>query len=193
MSFIPRAHPQQIRRRDSCQLTLDGLPHDALDLSADSRATPPDDFARFDARWHFTLDVAATAENAKCPRFYTVEDDGLSQPWAGERVWCNPPFSHIRPWIEKAWNEVRLFPWGGLARGAPLIVMLLPANRTEQKWWQELVEPARDRPGAILRTEFLPRRIDFIAPGKLRGEGHTPFGCVLLIWQMPGSRLEEGE
>jgi hypothetical protein len=34
----------------------------------------------------FDLDVAATAENAKAPRYYTRADDGLSLPWRGEVV-----------------------------------------------------------------------------------------------------------
>ena len=45
--------------------------------------TPPGLFARLDARYGFTLDACATPQNAKCPRFYTVEDDGLKQPWGG--------------------------------------------------------------------------------------------------------------
>jgi hypothetical protein len=32
---------------------------------------------------------------------YTVNDDGLSKPWAG-RVWCNPPFgTEAVKWLEK--------------------------------------------------------------------------------------------
>ena len=31
----------------------------------------------------FDTDPAATAENAKAPLFYTMDDDGLSQPWKG--------------------------------------------------------------------------------------------------------------
>jgi hypothetical protein len=98
------------------------------------------------------------------------------QPWAGERIWCNPPYSNIAPWVGKAWREV----------DALLVVMLLPANRTEQAWWQADVEPHRDR-GGRLRVEFLPGRIRFLKPGHLRiGPGdRPPFGCCLLIWEAP--------
>jgi phage N-6-adenine-methyltransferase len=37
----------------------------------------------------FDLDPAATAQNAKCTRYFTRQDNGLSQPWAG-RVFLNP-------------------------------------------------------------------------------------------------------
>lgn len=41
-------------------------------------STPQDFFDRLDWKYHFTLDAAATAENAKCAKFFTAEDDGLS-------------------------------------------------------------------------------------------------------------------
>lgn len=94
----------------------------------DDRATHPLDFAQFEEDWGpFTIDVAAAAHNTKCDRFYDRDADGLTQSWAGETVWCNPPYSDIGPWVRKAWAE---------HAGARAIVMLLPANRTEQSWWQ---------------------------------------------------------
>jgi len=52
--------------------------------------TPQDLFEAQNARWGFTLDVCATAENAKCDSFFTEEDDGLQQTWGGV-CWMNPP------------------------------------------------------------------------------------------------------
>lgn len=37
--------------------------------------TPPEVFEPLDAEFHFTLDVCATAENAKCARYFTEEED----------------------------------------------------------------------------------------------------------------------
>ena len=62
--------------------------------------------------------------------------------------------------------------------------MLLPANRTEQGWWQDLVEPhLRDR-RSDFRVEFLRGRLRFINSGdtKIRPNQRPPFGCCLLIW-----------
>lgn len=46
-------------------------------------STPQDFFDRLDWKYHFTLDAAATAENAKCARFFTAEDNGLTKNWGG--------------------------------------------------------------------------------------------------------------
>lgn len=161
--FRARNHPQQVATR--------GALHDV-----DDRETDPVFFGMLHERFYFTLDVAASAHNAKCARFFDAVVDGLKQPWAGERVWCNPPYSLIEPWVVKAWDEHK--------RGAELIVMLLPNNRCEQKWWQRYVEPVRDRDGGNFRVEFLPGRPRFIRVGS-EGIGpneRPPFGLVLLVW-----------
>jgi|SRR5262245_46389325 len=127
----------------------------------------------------FTLDVAADSHNAKCANYWSREDDGLIQPWHG-RVWCNPPYSDLRVWVDRAWES-----WTRLIVPRPqLIVMLVPANRTEQGWWQDLVEPYRDRPDSDLRVEFLRGRMRFDRPGAVIGPkgDRPPFGCCLLIW-----------
>lgn len=138
-------------------------------------------------RWGpFDLDVAAAEHNAKAPKFYTREDDGLTQPWSlgvglprDINVWCNPPYSACGDWVRKAWEE-----WNGPLR-PHLIAMLLPANRCEQPWWQDLVEPFRDQPSSPLRVEFTRGRMRFQRPGAVvdpRGD-RPPFGTALLIWQ----------
>jgi phage N-6-adenine-methyltransferase len=139
--------------------------------ASDERATPQALFDSLHAEFAFTIDVAASFENAKCLRFYNTLTDGLSKSWAGERVWCNPPYSDLVSWVQKAHDEV----------DAESIVMLIPANRTEQPFWQELVEPYRDN-GGRLETRFLARRTRFVHPVKGPYPG-AMFGCVLLIWR----------
>jgi|SRR5215813_2913480 len=165
--FRAQNHPHQTKKRGP-------------KTNIDDRATSPELFDALNARFRFTVDVAAATHNAKCPRYFSIADDGLLQSWAAERVWCNPPYSDIRPWVEKAWME---------ADHAELIVMLLPANRTEQAWWQELVEPYRDR-RIGLTVEFLAERQRFVRPGSVvdmfgRPRGaveRPPFGVCLLVW-----------
>jgi len=154
-------------------------PQQTANPAVDDRAITNQDFLPLHARFGFTIDVAASHANTKLPRYWTADDNALEHSWAAERVWCNPPYSDIRPWVEKAWDE----------RYAQLIVMLLPANRVEQSWWQELVEPYRDGRGSntahMLRVEFLPGRMRFDRPGAVIGPkgDRPPFGCCLLIWR----------
>jgi phage N-6-adenine-methyltransferase len=137
----------------------------------DDRAATAEDFAVWHERFRFTIDAAAAAHNAKLPRYWTIEDNALEQDWSGERVYCNPPYSSIEPWVKKAHLSC-----------AELVVMLLPANRTEQGWWQRQVEPYR-RSGS-LTVEFLPGRLRFLKPGQKRigPNERPPFGCCLVIW-----------
>ena len=51
--------------------------------NTDMWATPQDLFDELDAEFHFELDVCATAENAKCKRYFTPEIDVLRQNWRG--------------------------------------------------------------------------------------------------------------
>jgi phage N-6-adenine-methyltransferase len=163
VGFKARNHPQQSAARG---------PRPEID----ERGTPWEMFNPLHERYGFTIDVAALPRNAKCERFYTPEDDGLEQSWDKERVWCNPPYSNIEPWVSKAHLE-----W--FSGRVELIVMLVPANRTEQGWWQRQVEPFRDLNGG-LRVKFLPGRPRFIAfdGDRVEPNQRPPFGCALLIW-----------
>lgn len=167
--------------------------------ASDEFYTPRREFEPWHREFGFTLDPCATAESAKVARYFDYLKDGLTQSWAGERVFCNPPYSDITPWVRKAWAEV-------LAE-CELVAMLLPAW-TDRKWWQEEIEPFRDdalrsrrgnvsllhpRAAIHLGTRFLPR-IRFGFPGD--PEGATPkakeFGAkiypVLLVWESAGEQ-----
>jgi hypothetical protein len=161
---------------------------------ADVRETPHELFAELDARYRFNLDACATHANAKCATYFTEDgmyvldcgpeldirklapQDGLTGSWEGARVWANIPFSDITPWVIKAWESK-----------AELVYMLVPATRTEQGWWQDLVEPFRDSDfswdGSAFRltTTFLRGRTRFLKDGKRMGS--PKFGCVGLLWQ----------
>lgn len=165
VGFRANNHPQQTAKRGAL-------------VAVDDRTVHPDDFAQWHIQFGFTVDAAASANNARLPRYWTVDDDALLQDWTHERVWCNPPYSNLLPWVDKAHME-----WTG---GCELIVMLLPANRTEQRWWQQGIEPYRDQSDRLLRVriEFLPGRLRFIMPGYTDVEPNQrpPFGCCLAIW-----------
>jgi len=99
----------------------------AFSSETDEWATPARVFREVDAEFGFTLDVCATPENAKCRRFFTRDDDGLSQPWNGV-CWMNPPYgARIGQWMEKALQEA--------GRGTT-VVCLVP-SRTDTAWWHD--------------------------------------------------------
>ena len=80
------------------------------------------------------LDPASCAiaqETVKAARFYSKEQDGLAQPWAG-RVWMNPPFESelIRPFVAKLLSEYRA--------GAVEQAIILTDNATDTSWFHDL-------------------------------------------------------
>lgn len=68
-------------------------------------ATPQKFFDELNEKYHFEVDVCATPENAKCEKYYTKEDDGLSQEWRG-MCYMNPPYGReIAKWVKKAYES----------------------------------------------------------------------------------------
>ena len=92
-----------------------------------SWSTPQALFERLDEEFHFTIDLAADSTNAKCPIYYTAEDDALAQEWKGV-CWLNPPFNsdkaRLRCWVKKAFES------------DCVVVMLIPAH-TNTNWWHD--------------------------------------------------------
>lgn len=90
-------------------------------------ATPQKFFQDLDAEFHFTLDVCATTDNAKCPAYFTEEQDGLAQEWQGV-CWMNPPYGReIIHWMRKAYES---------SLTGATVVCLVPA-RTDTRWWHD--------------------------------------------------------
>jgi len=140
---------------------------------SDEWRTPPDLFARLDQQHHFTVDVAATAENALCPIYLT---DALAVSWLDIPTtryrpvcWCNPPYSQCRAFIEKAAAERR--------RGVKT-VCLVP-SRTDTRWWHAHVWDG-DGPRAGVHVEFLKGRLKFSGSAQ-----SAPFPSVVITFQPP--------
>lgn len=164
----------------------------------DSWSTPPDFFAKVVAEFGpFDLDPCATAENAKAPKYYTREQDGLTQPWYG-KMWVNPPYGRGKrgagPWVARAALEagkdtlemtkkrivrrleLAMFGYPGLAQYRPeLVAMLLPA-RTDTAWWHDYVIPYASE------IRFLRGRLKF---GTSRNS--APFPSALVIFRRGNS------
>ena len=129
------------------------------DLRSD-RETPHGFFADLDEEFHFTLDVCASQDNAKCARYFTAADDGLTQPWEGV-CWMNPPYGRgVERWIRKAYESA--------LQGATVVCLV--KSTTETQWWQTYTPHAEIR--------YIKGRITF------HGAKHrAPFSVCLVIFR----------
>jgi phage N-6-adenine-methyltransferase len=129
--------------------------------ATDNWATPQDYFDRVSATYGpFDLDVCASVDNAKCPRFFTKEVDGLAQEWTG-KVWMNPPYGReIGRWMRKAYESAEA--------GKATVVCLVPA-RTDTAWWHDYAAKGK--------VEFIRGRLKF------GGSPHSaPFPSALVVF-----------
>ena len=130
-------------------------------------ATPQDLFDELDREFRFTLDPCADETNHKCDRYYTVNDDGLSQDWSGERVFCNPPYGRsVDRWVKKCFEEV-------YCGKCCLAVMLLFA-KTDTKWFHNYIYNKAE-------IRFLKGRVRF---GNQRND--APFPSMVVIFRGTG-------
>ena len=73
----------------------------------DNWATPQDLYDALHSEFGFTLDVCANSDNAKCEKYYDIDQDGLKQDWEGV-CWMNPPYGRkIGDWVKKAYTAAR--------------------------------------------------------------------------------------
>jgi site-specific DNA-methyltransferase (adenine-specific) len=141
-----------------------------VNMANDEWETPQDFFDKLDAIFHFTMDIAASEANAKCPIYFDKEFDSLhALGWSENQViWLNPPYSKPYPWVKKAWEEAEY----------NTIVLLLPST-TGVKWFHEFVwddETGRSKDNVLLY--FIPGRIKFV------GAKSTPrFDSVLVVFK----------
>ncbi len=140
------------------------LPKEAATVE---HGTPASIFDPLNKEFNFTLDVAANYENALCGSYYTAEDDGTAQDWAGHSVFCNPPYTveMLKAFTQKALREV--------ANGVTT-VFLVPC-KTDQEWFHWLWDRSL---AGIMRVEFrwIKGRVKYV------GNKHTaPFSSVVIV------------
>lgn len=152
--------------------------------------------------WNYALDPCGHPEAPVSNAIASVggayrTENGLAATWGEETdcdllnrdlarvdrpaVWCNPPYSDIGPWVERACEA---------ARNWVRVSLLLPAW-CDRRWWQVHIEPFRDGKtdrNDLLRaqTTFLPGRVRFGFPGDETGRKSVSptFGSVLVdIWR----------
>lgn len=126
--------------------------------------TPPELYAALNTEFRFDLDAAASPDNAKCPRFYSEAEDGLTQPWQGS-VWCNPPYGRdVGRWVQRGYEAAR--------DGKATVVMLLPA-RTDTRWFHDYIWSYR-----WVEVRFIRGRLKFVG-----AKDAAPFPSMVVIWR----------
>lgn len=131
---------------------------------SDEWSTPQDFFDQLDNEFNFDLDAAASELNHKCARYFTVADDGLTQKWGGCRVFCNPPYSQIDRWVEKAFYETK--------QENTLVVMLIP-SRTDTRYFHNYIYGRSE-------IRFVKGRLKFG-----NSKNSAPFPSMVVIWRGP--------
>lgn len=122
-------------------------------------ATPQAFFDKLNEQYKFTLDPCSTKENAKCPKFYTLEDDWLKQSRDNEIVFMNPPYGReIGKRVAKA----------SQARGG-VVVCLLPARTDTRRFHEYIYWKAK--------IEFIKGRLKF-----WDATNSAPFPSMIVIF-----------
>ena len=102
---------------------------------SDEWETPQSFFNKLDKAYKFTLDPCSTQKTAKCKKYYTPEDNGLTKSWENEIVFVNPPYGNIKDWVKKAHDES--------INNNAVVVMLIPA-RTDTRYWHDYIMEEAD-------------------------------------------------
>lgn len=132
--------------------------------NSDEWETPQHLFDELNREFDFDLDPCATHENHKCLIYYTEEQDGLKQDWRGHKVFCNPPYSKIDMWVEKAYREG--------TKDNTIVCLLIP-SRTDTKYFHDYI---------LHRSEirFVKGRIKF---GDAKNS--APFPSMVVVFRGP--------
>ena len=126
-------------------------------------ATPTAFYEELNKVFNFTLDPCATDANHKCKKYFTKEIDGLAQSWAGEVVFCNPPYGReLGNWVKKCYEEH--------IKNGITVVMLIPA-RTDTTYFHAYIYNYAE-------IRFIKGRLKFND-----GKQGAPFPSMLVIYR----------
>jgi|APHM01.1.fsa_nt_gi DNA N-6-adenine-methyltransferase (Dam). len=127
--------------------------------------TPDTLWQPIDNRDNIDLDPCAAKDTNIGDTSYTIEDNGLAQPWSGT-VWLNPPFSYKNKWFNKLEQE---------ASNCDRIYVITPDSTNVQSWWHNKLAPMCDW------AWFSNGRVKYIDP-QTGEKGKSPsFGTAINI------------
>jgi phage N-6-adenine-methyltransferase len=159
---------------DSKWLATGALMSRAATGGKDDWRTPRDLFDRLHALYGFTIDGAASGENHLLQRWWGPGgevENALLANWTNEVVFCNPPYTDTKHFVEKA----------AVARKYGGTSVLLIASRTDNRWWHAYIwdlNAGAFRPG--VSVQFVKGRLKFGGPS--RGSNAAPFPSAIVTF-----------
>lgn len=142
----------------------------------DNWRTPKELFEEWHAKYRFTLDVAADETNHLCKEWLGPGgacEDALGVDWSRERCWCNPPYSMVSKFVEKAAYEA--------VTNSTLTVMLIP-SRTDTKWFHKYVwDKEKMAFYPWVKGQFLKGRVKFLNESG-EASNSAPFPSMILVF-----------
>lgn len=148
--------------------------------------TPFDFCGVLDGEFDFELDAAATIQNAIVAKYITPEMDALDPKtrWVGRgaygdckitRVYCNPGFSFLMPWMQRAYEEAQRLP---NAVVAVMGVISPSANSDKKGWWNKWAVKASE-------IRLLCPRPEFIAAPGIKQSRNPRENCLVIFRRRP--------
>lgn len=92
-------------------------------------------------------DICATEQNKKCDLYIDKNKDALSIHWKYKSVWCNPPHTKTKQFVEKAHNQWFYF-------NTPTM-MIIPANSMCTRYAEKYIEDKAEYHPIFTRPRFL--------------------------------------
>ena len=139
-----------------------------MSFDRDTWATPQYIFDWLNNIYNFNVDLCASAENYKYMNYFSKDFNALDRSWlsrdnARTVGFCNPPYSDISPWIDKAISEAE--------NGFTTVMLIETPNG--QKHYKQLFEKATS-------ITFITGRLAFYNPHlKKHVSGNTRGSCVV--------------
>ena len=135
--------------------------------------TPRDFFNKLNEEFNFTLDPCCLEKSALCKKFFTPDEDGLTQNWEGHCAFVNPPYGReIGKWVKKCHDEWK--------ENKTKSVMLIP-SRTDTRWFHDYILDKAE-------IRFIKGRLKFVDMDNAGKEedrkmSPAPFPSMLVIFK----------
>lgn len=138
----------------------------------DAYETPQPWFDAFQREFgEFEVDVAATATNKRCPKFFADAFAVMNWHRFGQRFWCNPPYSAVGPWFEKCHSEF-------LASGKTITIVMLVLTPNGETYWRHFVTD-----GHAATVYLVHGRISFLHPETKEPCIGNRYGSMLIVFK----------